>query len=141
VAGDRTSREKDVNLRQPSEDIGGALIVLAALTPIQIEDRAPSWAKTSPCPARRLGSGVPGCATLSGCPARTDYTSCARERFRVIKEATATVLVFRQAEAGWRLGMMWHPRFQAWAIPGGHVEEHEAPAEAAIQETTRLSYS
>lgn len=53
----------------------------------------------------------------------------------MIKEATATVFVFRQSEeAGWRVAMMWHPRFAGWIPPGGHVEADESPAEAAARE-------
>jgi 8-oxo-dGTP pyrophosphatase MutT (NUDIX family) len=54
----------------------------------------------------------------------------------VIKEATATVFVFRDGGDGeWLLGLMFHPRFGGWLTPGGHVERDESPAEAAVRET------
>jgi 8-oxo-dGTP pyrophosphatase MutT (NUDIX family) len=54
----------------------------------------------------------------------------------VVKEATATVFVFRPSAAGgWLLGLMLHPRFGQWLAPGGHVEADESPAEAAVRET------
>ncbi len=54
----------------------------------------------------------------------------------MVKEATATVFVFRPGEAGeWLLGLMLHPRFGEWLTPGGHVEADESPAEAAVRET------
>lgn len=36
--------------------------------------------------------------------------------------------------AGWRLGLIQHPRFARLMIPGGHVEASESPAEAAVRE-------
>ncbi|WP_207934488.1 NUDIX domain-containing protein [Actinomadura sp. KC06] len=55
----------------------------------------------------------------------------------MIKEVTATVFVFRRSQAvGWRLGLVWHPRFQGWITPGGHVEANETAAEAAERETS-----
>ncbi len=54
----------------------------------------------------------------------------------MIKEATASVFVFRRSQPGtWLLGMMWHPRFRGWLVPGGHVEAFETAAEAAVRET------
>jgi 8-oxo-dGTP pyrophosphatase MutT (NUDIX family) len=54
----------------------------------------------------------------------------------VVKEATASVYVFRRSGAGeWLLGLMLHPRFGEWLTPGGHVEADESPAEAAVRET------
>ena len=54
----------------------------------------------------------------------------------MVKEATATVYVFRPGGAGeWLLGLMLHPRFGEWLTPGGHVEADESPAEAAVRET------
>lgn len=54
----------------------------------------------------------------------------------MIKEATATALVFRRSEAGaWQVAMVWHHRFQGWIPPCGHVEADETAAEAAIRET------
>lgn len=31
--------------------------------------------------------------------------------------------------------VIYHPRLQKWVIPGGHVENDEAPHEAAVRET------
>lgn len=57
----------------------------------------------------------------------------------MIKEATATTFVFRRSDGagsgGWSLGLVWHPRFQGWIPPGGHVEPDETAAEAAVRET------
>lgn len=54
----------------------------------------------------------------------------------MIKEATASALVFRRSKAGvWRVAMVWHRRLQGWIPPCGHVEADESPAEAAVRET------
>jgi 8-oxo-dGTP pyrophosphatase MutT (NUDIX family) len=54
----------------------------------------------------------------------------------MIKEATVSVLAFRQGEAGERqLGLAFHERLGGWLYPGGHVEVDESPAEAAVRET------
>jgi 8-oxo-dGTP pyrophosphatase MutT (NUDIX family) len=50
------------------------------------------------------------------------------------KHLTSSVFVFRRAAAGWRLGLIKHPRLGRMMIPGGHVEEEESPAEAALRE-------
>ncbi|OHV27530.1 hypothetical protein BCD49_38735 [Pseudofrankia sp. EUN1h] len=56
-------------------------------------------------------------------------------RTAVIKEATATVFVFRRSEDEvWRVAMVWHRRFAGWIPPGGHVEPAESAAEAAVRE-------
>jgi 8-oxo-dGTP pyrophosphatase MutT (NUDIX family) len=52
----------------------------------------------------------------------------------MIKHATAGGFVFHRFPDGWRLGLVEHPRMGVWACPGGHVEEEEAPAEAALRE-------
>jgi 8-oxo-dGTP pyrophosphatase MutT (NUDIX family) len=51
-----------------------------------------------------------------------------------LKHATSSVFVFRRAAGGWRLGLIRHPRFHRMMIPGGHVEQDESQAEAAIRE-------
>jgi 8-oxo-dGTP pyrophosphatase MutT (NUDIX family) len=53
-----------------------------------------------------------------------------------VKHATASTFVFREFPGEWRMGVIMHPRL-GWAmIPGGHVEAHETPAEAAVREVT-----
>ncbi len=52
----------------------------------------------------------------------------------VIKHATSSVFVLSQLPAGWRLGLIRHPRFARMMLPGGHVEAGESPAEAALRE-------
>ena len=52
----------------------------------------------------------------------------------VIKHATAGAFVFCNFPDGWRLGLVEHPRMGVFACPGGHVEEYESQAEAAIRE-------
>ncbi|MEU2516962.1 NUDIX hydrolase [Streptomyces syringium] len=51
-----------------------------------------------------------------------------------VKEPTASAFVFRQVEDGWRIGLIWHPRLECWMLPGGHVENFENAAEAAVRE-------
>jgi 8-oxo-dGTP pyrophosphatase MutT (NUDIX family) len=54
----------------------------------------------------------------------------------MIKHATAGTFVFcRLSGTEWRLGLVKHPRMGVLACPGGHVEEYETPAEAALRET------
>ncbi len=53
---------------------------------------------------------------------------------RAIKEATASSFVFRSCSDGWRLGLIWHPRLNCFMLPGGHVENFETSAEAAVRE-------
>ena len=50
------------------------------------------------------------------------------------KHLTSSVFVFRQNPQGWRLGLIRHPRFGLMMIPGGHVEQEESQAEAALRE-------
>jgi 8-oxo-dGTP pyrophosphatase MutT (NUDIX family) len=50
------------------------------------------------------------------------------------KHPTSSVFVFCQAPEGWRLGLIKHPRLGRMMIPGGHVEQEESPAEAALRE-------
>lgn len=38
-------------------------------------------------------------------------------------------------EAKTKVLMIYHTRLRKWIIPGGHVEGHEAPHEAALRET------
>jgi 8-oxo-dGTP pyrophosphatase MutT (NUDIX family) len=52
----------------------------------------------------------------------------------MIKHATAGAFVFCGFPEGWRLGLVEHPRMGVLACPGGHVEEHESQAEAAVRE-------
>jgi 8-oxo-dGTP pyrophosphatase MutT (NUDIX family) len=51
-----------------------------------------------------------------------------------VKHATASVFLFSRAPAGWRLGLIEHPRLGWLMIPGGHVEEDESQAQAALRE-------
>jgi 8-oxo-dGTP pyrophosphatase MutT (NUDIX family) len=50
------------------------------------------------------------------------------------KHPTSSVFVFRRIPQGWRLGLIRHPRFGRMMIPGGHVEQNESQAEAALRE-------
>jgi 8-oxo-dGTP pyrophosphatase MutT (NUDIX family) len=52
----------------------------------------------------------------------------------VTKHGTATVLVFAQLPEGWRIGLIRHPLFGRMMMPGGHIEEEESAAEAALRE-------
>jgi 8-oxo-dGTP pyrophosphatase MutT (NUDIX family) len=58
---------------------------------------------------------------------------CQDERV-TLKHLTSSVFVFRRIGPGWRLGLIRHPRFDRMMIPGGHVEEEESQAEAALRE-------
>lgn len=53
---------------------------------------------------------------------------------QVVKHATASVFVLNRSPAGWRLGLIEHPRFGRLMMPGGHVEAGESQAEAAVRE-------
>jgi len=53
-----------------------------------------------------------------------------------VKHATASVFLFARSEDLWHVGLIRHPRFGKWMLPGGHVEPHENPAEAALREVT-----
>jgi ADP-ribose pyrophosphatase YjhB (NUDIX family) len=58
----------------------------------------------------------------------------------MIKEPTASVFIFRQgAERGWLAALVWHPRLQCWLPAGGHVENDETAAEAAVREALEES--
>ncbi len=52
----------------------------------------------------------------------------------VIKEPTSSVFVFRQEAGTWLTALVWHPRLECWLPSGGHVENTENIAEAAIRE-------
>src|SRR6266545_1799178 len=52
----------------------------------------------------------------------------------VVKHATASVFLLGCVDEEWRLGLIWHPRFLRWMLPGGHVESCENPAQAAVRE-------
>jgi 8-oxo-dGTP pyrophosphatase MutT (NUDIX family) len=53
----------------------------------------------------------------------------------LIKHATAGTFVFCRFPEEWRLGLIEHPRMGVLACPGGHVEQDESAAVAAIRET------
>jgi ATP-dependent DNA helicase RecG len=58
----------------------------------------------------------------------------------VIKHATAGAFVFcRFSDGEWRLGLIEHPRLSRWMAPGGHVENDECQAQAAIREVEEES--
>jgi 8-oxo-dGTP pyrophosphatase MutT (NUDIX family) len=50
------------------------------------------------------------------------------------KHPTSSVFVFRRTPPGWQLGLIRHPRYDRMMIPGGHVEQEESQAEAALRE-------
>jgi 8-oxo-dGTP pyrophosphatase MutT (NUDIX family) len=50
------------------------------------------------------------------------------------KHATSSVFLFALEQDAWRIGLIDHPRLGRWMLPGGHVEPHENPAEAALRE-------
>ena len=52
----------------------------------------------------------------------------------MIKHATAGAFVFCRFPGEWRLGLVEHPRMRVLACPGGHVEDFETAAEAAVRE-------
>jgi 8-oxo-dGTP pyrophosphatase MutT (NUDIX family) len=51
-----------------------------------------------------------------------------------IREATAGAFVFARIDAEWKLGLIEHPRLGRLMIPGGHVEDDEHCAQAAVRE-------
>jgi 8-oxo-dGTP pyrophosphatase MutT (NUDIX family) len=51
-----------------------------------------------------------------------------------VKHATASVFLFSSEPAGWQLGLIEHPRLGRLMIPGGHVEDDESQAQAALRE-------
>ena len=53
----------------------------------------------------------------------------------MIKHATATVYTLhRFADSGWKVALIEHPLWGKWVPAGGHVEEGENAAEAALRE-------
>ncbi len=52
----------------------------------------------------------------------------------IVKHATASVFVFSRHGENWQIGLVDHPRLGRPTIPGGHIEENETPAEAALRE-------
>ncbi|MEV7775941.1 NUDIX domain-containing protein [Kitasatospora sp. NPDC086791] len=61
-------------------------------------------------------------------------TGLVRTMQTTVKESTASSFVFRRTPQGWRLGLVWHPRLECLMLAGGHVEDFEHPAEAAVRE-------
>ncbi|WP_280186815.1 MULTISPECIES: NUDIX hydrolase [Nocardia] len=57
----------------------------------------------------------------------------------MIVHATASTFVFSRFEEGWKLGLVQQPRLRKSMIPGGHVEDFETPAEAAVREVLEES--
>ncbi|MFD2422417.1 NUDIX hydrolase [Amycolatopsis pigmentata] len=57
----------------------------------------------------------------------------------MIKHATASTFVFHQFPDRWRLGLVAQPRLGRHMIVGGHVEDDETQAEAALRETEEES--
>ncbi|TMK51323.1 MAG: NUDIX domain-containing protein [Actinobacteria bacterium] len=56
------------------------------------------------------------------------------------RHATAGAFVFcRFADSRWRLGLIEHPRLGRWMVPGGHVEDDECQATAALREVEEES--
>jgi 8-oxo-dGTP pyrophosphatase MutT (NUDIX family) len=51
-----------------------------------------------------------------------------------LKHPTSSVFVFRAISPGWRICLIRHPRFGRMMIPGGHVEQEESQAQAALRE-------
>jgi len=52
----------------------------------------------------------------------------------LLKHWTASVFVFGKHMDGWKIVLIHHRKLGKWMIPGGHLEEHENPQEAAIRE-------
>lgn len=51
------------------------------------------------------------------------------------RELTSSVFILRRDPGnGWLAALVWHPRLDCWLPAGGHVEDGEAPAEAAVRE-------
>ena len=57
----------------------------------------------------------------------------------VVKHATASVFVFAELDGAWRVGLVRHPRLGRHMIPGGHVEDDETQAQAALREVEEES--
>ncbi|MEU9891081.1 NUDIX domain-containing protein [Sphaerisporangium sp. NPDC051011] len=74
---------------------------------------------------------------MSGDGAGIDGVSDLPAQQGLVVELTATNFVFRRSpQAGELLaGVIWHPRFEGWLPPCGHVEAGETPAQAAQRET------
>jgi 8-oxo-dGTP pyrophosphatase MutT (NUDIX family) len=56
-----------------------------------------------------------------------------------VKHATASTFIFAYFHDGWRLGLIEHPRYARHMIPGGHVEDFESQADAALREVEEES--
>lgn len=52
----------------------------------------------------------------------------------MLNHGTSSVFVFGRVEGHWRLGLIDHPRLSMAMIPGGHVEDDETAAHAALRE-------
>jgi 8-oxo-dGTP pyrophosphatase MutT (NUDIX family) len=50
------------------------------------------------------------------------------------KHWAATVYTFARVDGVWKTCMVLHRKLGKWLPPGGHVEPHENPAEAALRE-------
>jgi 8-oxo-dGTP pyrophosphatase MutT (NUDIX family) len=67
------------------------------------------------------------------------YTDLVRHK-GVTRHATAGAFVFcRFPDCRWRLGLIEHPRLDRWMAPGGHVEDDECQALAALREVEEES--
>jgi 8-oxo-dGTP diphosphatase len=47
------------------------------------------------------------------------------------RQHTATAIIIDSQK---RILLLWHRKYQKWMPPGGHMDEHEIPEEAAIRE-------
>ena len=54
----------------------------------------------------------------------------------MIKHATASAFVMHRDQDGWRTGLVLHPVFDLWIMPGGHVDPDEHIEQAALREVT-----
>lgn len=52
----------------------------------------------------------------------------------MIKEATASTFLVRREGPQMLIALAWHPRLEGWLPAGGHVEDGETEAEAALRE-------
>ena len=57
----------------------------------------------------------------------------------MIKHATSSTFVFHRFLQGWRLGLVAQPRLGRHMIVGGHVEDDETQAQAAVREAAEES--
>jgi 8-oxo-dGTP pyrophosphatase MutT (NUDIX family) len=89
-------------------------------------------------PSRKLAEyGVPHATSLFFATHSRILAFCAtvdRIAPMTIKHPTASVFLFAPTLSGWQLGLIQHPRFRRWMLPGGHVEPEENPAETARRE-------